>query len=279
MELAQAYGHTVQCDPVKNLQEIGVGIIYSFIENILLRPGAIVTGLIFWGFDPGEWLDRVQTVFVETNIEYSESFYIGQIIGNAIQGTVALVSMLRIIAALSELLASYIASWGGYNGGQAYAMSVSGAVQTITQAGSVSGEAILDAVGEEAAIAIAAIIECTGGKKPSDVRRFLEAVEESSKGDSDSKIPQKAKDALDKIDKDSEGYLEDYYYGGVEFKNRPNTKIGETKISNKNITNYTEYDINPYKYGKSRDTERVVVGLDGSAWYTPDHYKTWYQIR
>ena len=98
---------------------------------------------------------------------------------------------------------------------------------------------------------------------------------EVEEGESDSKVPQKAKDALDKIDKDPETYLEDYY-GGIEFKNKPNTKIGETKIPNKNITSYTEYDINPYKYGKPRGTERLVVGRDGSAWYTPDHYKTWY---
>ena len=101
---------------------------------------------------------------------------------------------------------------------------------------------------------------------------------EVEEGESETKVPQKAKDALDKIDKDPETYLEDYY-GGIEFKNKPNTKIGETKIPNKNITSYTEYDINPYKYGKPRGTERLVVGRDGSAWYTPDHYKTWYQIR
>ena len=100
----------------------------------------------------------------------------------------------------------------------------------------------------------------------------------AEKAGSESGIPQKAKDALDKIDKDAKSYLEDHY-GGVEYKNRPNTKIGETKIPNKNITTYIEYDINPYKYGKSRGTERIVIGLDGSAWYTPDHYKTWYQIR
>ena len=98
---------------------------------------------------------------------------------------------------------------------------------------------------------------------------------EVEEGESETKVPQKAKDALDKIDKDPETYLEDYY-GGIEFKNKPNTKIGETKIPNKNITSYTEYDINPYKYGKPRGTERLVVGRDGSAWYTPDHYKTWY---
>ena len=99
-----------------------------------------------------------------------------------------------------------------------------------------------------------------------------------SKKDSDTKVPQKAKDALEKIDKDPEAYLEDYY-GGVEFNNRPNTKLGETEIPNENITIYTEYDINPYKYGKPRVLERIVTGLDGSAWYTPDHYKTWYQMR
>ena len=98
---------------------------------------------------------------------------------------------------------------------------------------------------------------------------------ELENGCDETKVPQKAKDALDKIDKDPETYLEDYY-GGIEFKNKPNTKIGETKIPNKNITSYTEYDINPYKYGKPRGTERLVVGRDGSAWYTPDHYKTWY---
>jgi len=98
------------------------------------------------------------------------------------------------------------------------------------------------------------------------------------KGGSKDKVPQKAKDALDKIDKNPEEYLEDYY-GGIEFKNKPNTKAGETPIPNDNTATYTEYDINPYKYGKSRGTERVVTGSDGSAWYTPDHYKTWQQIR
>ena len=99
-----------------------------------------------------------------------------------------------------------------------------------------------------------------------------------SNGNSDSKIPQKARDALTEIDKDKKAYLEDHY-GGVEYHDNPNKKRGETKIPNKNTTIYTEYDINPYKYGKSRGAERIVTGLDGSAWYTPDHYKTWYQIR
>lgn len=100
----------------------------------------------------------------------------------------------------------------------------------------------------------------------------------AGEGDSETKIPDKAKDALDKIDKDPEAYLEDHN-GGVEFFNKPNTKKGETKIPNENVATYTEYDVNPYKYGKPRGTERIVTGTDGSAWYTPDHYKTWYRLR
>ncbi|MCC8027701.1 MAG: hypothetical protein LIP16_20645 [Clostridium sp.] len=99
-----------------------------------------------------------------------------------------------------------------------------------------------------------------------------------SEGDSESKIPQKAKDDLDKIDKDPDAYLEDYN-GNYPFKDQPNKAKGETKILNPNVASYKEWDINPYKYGQNRGTERIVTGSDGSAWYTPDHYKTWYQIR
>lgn len=63
------------------------------------------------------------------------------------------------------------------------------------------------------------------------------------------------------------------------FKDQPNKAKGETKIPNPNVASYKEWDINPYKYGQNRGTERIVTGSDGSAWYTPDHYKTWYQIR
>ena len=51
---------------------------------------------------------------------------------------------------------------------------------------------------------------------------------EVEEGESDSKVPQKAKDALDKIDKDPETYLEDYY-GGIEFKNKPIQKLVKQK--------------------------------------------------
>ena len=41
---------------------------------------------------------------------------------------------------------------------------------------------------------------------------------------------------------------------------------------------YKEYDINPFVKGQGRGTERIVIGDDGSAWYTNDHYQTFTQI-
>ncbi len=38
--------------------------------------------------------------------------------------------------------------------------------------------------------------------------------------------------------------------------------------------NYKEYDINPYVKGQNRGAERIVIGDDGSVWYTNDHYYT-----
>lgn len=100
----------------------------------------------------------------------------------------------------------------------------------------------------------------------------------ATKREADSKIPQKAKDALNKIHKDPDAYLKDYS-GNYPFRDQPNKAKGETKIPNPNATSYKEWDINPYKYGQNKGTERIVTGSDGSAWYTPDHYKTWYQIQ
>ena len=37
---------------------------------------------------------------------------------------------------------------------------------------------------------------------------------------------------------------------------------------------YKEYDINPYQRGVNRGAERIVIGSDGRAYYTSDHYST-----
>ncbi len=42
---------------------------------------------------------------------------------------------------------------------------------------------------------------------------------------------------------------------------------------------YHEYDVNPRRSGVNRGPQRLVVGDDGSAWYTADHYESWVRIR
>lgn len=37
---------------------------------------------------------------------------------------------------------------------------------------------------------------------------------------------------------------------------------------------YREYDVNPKQPGVNRGPERLVVGSNGSAYYTADHYRT-----
>jgi len=41
---------------------------------------------------------------------------------------------------------------------------------------------------------------------------------------------------------------------------------------------YKEYDINPKIPGKNRGAERIVIGSDGSVWYTSDHYVTFTRL-
>lgn len=42
---------------------------------------------------------------------------------------------------------------------------------------------------------------------------------------------------------------------------------------------YTEWDLNPRQPGTNRGSERVVLGSDGSAYYTDNHYRSFRRIR
>jgi guanyl-specific ribonuclease Sa len=42
---------------------------------------------------------------------------------------------------------------------------------------------------------------------------------------------------------------------------------------------YRKYDINPSVAGQDRGRERLVIGSNGSAYFTGDHYCNWVQIR
>ncbi len=42
---------------------------------------------------------------------------------------------------------------------------------------------------------------------------------------------------------------------------------------------YREFDVHPNVSGQGRGMERLVIGADDSAWFTPDHYKSFDRIQ
>ncbi|MEM9887464.1 MAG: ribonuclease domain-containing protein [Bacteroidota bacterium] len=98
-------------------------------------------------------------------------------------------------------------------------------------------------------------------------------------------VPKKVKKVLTHVRKNNGSPMAGYK-GGKTFKNdgRGNGQVLPKKDQKgKNIT-YKEYDVNPNPTkaertnGRNRGTERLVVGSDGSAYYTNDHYKTFKRI-
>jgi ribonuclease T1 len=88
-------------------------------------------------------------------------------------------------------------------------------------------------------------------------------------------VPEKVLKVLkyvDEHDKAPQGYL-----GGRTFQNRERRLPARDK-QGKPIR-YREWDVNPKVRGKNRGPERLVTGSDGSAYYTPDHYRTFIKIR
>ena len=86
-------------------------------------------------------------------------------------------------------------------------------------------------------------------------------------------VPEKAKNIIKQV-KARNGTPPKGYKGGGTYKNSPPN--GGQKLPEGII--YKEYDVNPYVKGQDRGMERIVIGNDGSAWYTNDHYKTFSKI-
>ncbi|MFV1882913.1 MAG: RHS repeat-associated core domain-containing protein [Balneola sp.] len=64
--------------------------------------------------------------------------------------------------------------------------------------------------------------------------------------------------------------------GGGKFKNLEG--LLPAQDNNGNVITYQKYDINP-KTGLRRDGERMIRGSDGRVYYTPDHYKSFMEIK
>jgi ribonuclease len=71
------------------------------------------------------------------------------------------------------------------------------------------------------------------------------------------------------------------YVGGRTFENdgRDGGQVLPSTDGSGASIDYKEYDVRAKVPGMNRGTERVVIGSDGSAWYTADHYRTFTRIR
>lgn len=71
------------------------------------------------------------------------------------------------------------------------------------------------------------------------------------------------------------------YVGGRRFMN--DERGGTTALPRRDgrgaVILYREYDVNPRRQGVDRGPQRLVMGNDGSAYVTPDHYVTWERLR
>ena len=91
-------------------------------------------------------------------------------------------------------------------------------------------------------------------------------------------VPTKATDTLEHVRKT--GRAPTGHRGGRRFANdgRGGGDVLPRIAPTGNPVSYREYDVNPYRRGVNRGAERLVVGDDGRAYYTGDHYRTFTEI-
>ncbi len=91
-------------------------------------------------------------------------------------------------------------------------------------------------------------------------------------------FPQHAKSTLETIRKT--GAAPKGHKGGQAFQNDGRgggQSLPKMTPDGKPIT-YKEFDVHPVKPGQNRGPERIVVGSDGRAYYTDDHYQSFKEV-
>ncbi|WIM95225.1 putative Ig domain-containing protein [Actinoplanes oblitus] len=88
-------------------------------------------------------------------------------------------------------------------------------------------------------------------------------------------VPKKALDVLNHVD--TKKAAPPGYKGNRPWGN--DGSRGSSILPGQNSVKYTEWDVNPKVRGQDRGGERLVTGNDGSAWYTDDHYASFYRAR
>ncbi len=106
-----------------------------------------------------------------------------------------------------------------------------------------------------------------------DSLKVAEAVDDV--GDAVKGIPKEVDDVVDYA-RTHNGAAQDGYKGNRVYNNMPRNS-GDQKLPDGPV--YREYDIYPNVKGKTRGTERVIIGDDGSVWYTDNHYKSFTRVR
>ena len=97
-------------------------------------------------------------------------------------------------------------------------------------------------------------------------------------GTSGNSIPQQATDTLNEVAQTGDPPAG--YTGGEEFYNdgRQGGQVLPQTDSDGNPITYREYDVHLHQPGVNRGAERIVIGSDGNAYYTDDHYDTFTKI-
>ena len=93
-------------------------------------------------------------------------------------------------------------------------------------------------------------------------------------------IPRHAEQTLQAIRNNNANAGPAGYRGGGTFQNdgRGNGQVLDKVKPDGTPITYKEFDVHPYTPGVSRGSERIVVGTDGKAYFTNDHYKTFIEM-
>jgi len=131
--------------------------------------------------------------------------------------------------------------------------------------------------GPAGAVASGAPSSPSSGVTPAAGAASTRAVASPRSGDTG--VRAKAQAVLDVVD--ATGRPPKGYVGGRQFLNdgRGGTAALPRRDAAGRALTYHEYDVNPYRQGVDRGPERLVVGSDGSAFWTADHYDTWQRLR
>lgn len=97
----------------------------------------------------------------------------------------------------------------------------------------------------------------------------------SAKISQNQQVPARVLDVLDFVRKNHRA--PDGYEGGRKFGNYE--KHLPIYSPNGKKIRYQEWDVNPKQQGKNRGKERLVTSDSEQAWYTPDHYESFIEIK